>query len=296
MPNRLWYFAVSAPPGPTLLRNACWAAAAEEADPVAVFVVAEPVPGLAAGCPCPVPAALGVAAGSGVLVGAGVLAGVGEVVAFEVVGAVTGVMAPGTCASAGLGPASVVVSVALPVSLTAPVPGMPLAPSSALAFGTPGISALAADAVPVPGLPAPGLPAPGLPEGTLPEGAALALAAPASPLAAPAPATVVVAALRLPLSMKPTTPALAGVAYECALTVRLGSESAPIVSSALPETWVSTSTWPLNTTPSPGAGRYPSPRGCQRPCSLASATMETIPGESELVCTRTSAQAGSSQG
>ena len=58
-----------------------------------------------------------------------------------------------------------------------------------------------------------------------------------------------------PLLMKPTTPSVASEPlYWWALTEKLGSESPPIVSSVPWAYFVTTSTWPLNSTQSPGCG------------------------------------------
>ena len=58
-----------------------------------------------------------------------------------------------------------------------------------------------------------------------------------------------------PLLTKPATPSLAsGPLYSCALTEKFGSESPPIVCSTPSAYSVTTSTWPLNSTQSPGCG------------------------------------------
>ncbi len=56
-----------------------------------------------------------------------------------------------------------------------------------------------------------------------------------------------------PLLTNPTTPALdSGARYSCALTEKLGSESPPTVCRTPPLSSVTTSTWPSNSTQSPG--------------------------------------------
>src|SRR5437899_213369 len=58
-----------------------------------------------------------------------------------------------------------------------------------------------------------------------------------------------------PLLTKPTTPwPASGPGYSWALTEKLGTESPPIVDSTPPAYLVTTSTWPLKTTQSPGSG------------------------------------------
>jgi hypothetical protein len=68
-------------------------------------------------------------------------------------------------------------------------------------------------------------------------------------------AVVTEAVFRCPLSTKPATPcADSGAPNACALTVRPGRESAPMVCRTPPASLVTTSTWPLKTTQSPGCG------------------------------------------
>jgi hypothetical protein len=57
------------------------------------------------------------------------------------------------------------------------------------------------------------------------------------------------------LFTKPATPcAASGPLYWWALTEKFGSESPPMVYSMPPAYFVTTSTWPLNSTQSPGWG------------------------------------------
>jgi hypothetical protein len=63
------------------------------------------------------------------------------------------------------------------------------------------------------------------------------------------------AAVTVPLFTNPTTPWLAsGPGYSWALTEKLGTESPPMVDRAPSAYLVTTSTWPLKTTQSPGSG------------------------------------------
>ena len=214
-----------------------------------------------------------------------------------------------------------------------PVPdGCGAAPASPAATAAPGMSALACAVAPpevlwagalgaaVPVAAPPGAPAPAveLPVGPVPELDAGAttpgIAASCgwadervprevpAPVAGPgaaagAPLEAAVVSPRWPLSTNPSTPCCAsGSGKEWALTERLGSESAPIVSSAPLAELVTTSTCPSNTTQSPGCGWYPSPSGCQRWWACASWTIDVTPSESGLGLTRTSAHSCSGHG